>query len=493
MIRASDARSQTTLEPATLELRVAEPVVAQIQAAPPPQPTPIPIPAPIPLPFFFGSRVMIWKQDPTVAALGRRLAFIPELILDGPQNARIGTTLAGTTPVVRQANGDFIFPTFAPESDCVHTFSVILQTLRMWQQTRGGVTIPWAWNTGGNTSRITCLPRGFNGANAFYSRLQKTLSFGFFVPQGGASQVFTCRSLDIVAHETGHAVLDGLKPGWLGAGNVPQTGAMHEAFGDLSAVFLALSQFDQVEAFVAMSKANLHEKNFLAAVAEEFGASLVPPRPTGLRNADNDLKLSQVGNQVHSLSQVFTGAIYDILADIFVHERIKQSGTKELTQILFEVAQHLRKLLLAAIEAAPAVGATFADVANGLINKSKAQGDPQIYRVFIKNRFTVREVVVSAVPLAAVTEQIATMDYAKDKFAADSDDDGGLEPVDHVSLTRGVPQDRSGCCHTMQLPEYARSEKILSAELKELALGKEIVLDEALLATEYKELAKAFA
>jgi len=471
---------------------VAEPVVEQLQAARLPLPVPIPVPIPIPLPLLLGSRVMIWKQDPSVGALGRRLSFIPELLLNGPQNARIDTSLPGTTPVVRNVNGDFIFPTFSPESDCVHTFSVILQTLRMWQQTRGK-NIPWAWNTGGNTTRITCNPRAFSGANAFYSRLGKSLSFGFFIPQGSANQVFTCRSLDVVSHEAGHAVLDGIKPGWLGTGNVAQTGALHEAFGDLTAVFMGLSHFDQVDLVVAMSKANLHDKNFISAVAEQFGLSLVPPRLTGLRNADNNLKLSQVSNEVHALSQVFTGAIYDILADIFVHERIKQSGRKELTQILFEVAQHLRKLLLAAIEKAPAVGATFADVANEMIKKSKAQGDPPIYRTFIKNRFTVREVVVSATPLTALTEQIGTMDYANEKYTADAGDVAELQATAHVSCLAGVAQDRSGCCGTMQLPEYARTEKALNAELKDLALSKQIVPDEVLLATEYKELARSFA
>ncbi len=472
---------------ATLELRVAEPVVAHLQAAP----TPIPIPVPIPLPLLFGSRVMIWKQDPTVAALGRRLAFLPGLIANGPQDSRAETSLPGTAPVVRNVNGDFIFPTFSSESDCVHTYSVVAMALRMWQQSRAGQAIPWAWNTGGNTQRIMVKPRAFSGANAFYSRNGRELSFGFFTPQGSTSQVFTCRSLDITAHEAGHAILDGLKPGWLGIGNVPQTGAMHEAFGDLTAIFLALAQFDQVEAFVALSKGNLHDANFLAAVAEEFGAAL--GRPAGLRNADNDLKLSQVGNQVHSLSQVFTGAIYDILADIFVHERIKQGGKKDLSQILFEVAQHLRALVLSAILAAPASGATFADVANQMILKSKAQVDPVIYRTFIKNRFTVREVVVTATPLSELVRSIGATDYADASFAGPDGDVGELQATNHMSATEGVPQDRSGTCGTMQLPEYARPQRVLNAELKQLQAGTVVNSDEAILVAEVKELQKAFA
>jgi hypothetical protein len=109
-------------------------------------------------------------------------------------------------------------------------------------------------------------------------------------------------------------VLDGLKPQWLHAGNPPQTGGLHESFGDLTAIFLALSQLDQCEAVVAQTKARLHDKTFLADIAEQFGLAL--GSTTGLRNADNDLTLSQAGTEVHAISQVFTGAVYDILADV---------------------------------------------------------------------------------------------------------------------------------------------------------------------------------
>src|SRR2546423_1554803 len=161
-------------------------------------------------------------------------------------------------------------------------------------------------------------------------------------PAGPPWKIFTCRSLDIVAHETGHAILDGLQPGWIGsAGQPPQTGGLHEAFGDLTAIFLTLSQLDQVEAVIAQTKANLHDKTFLSDLAEQFGLAL--GRPNGLRNADNDLKLSEVGTEVHAISQVFTGGIYDVLADIFVFERKPLVRDDAVT--LHDVAEYLRGLV----------------------------------------------------------------------------------------------------------------------------------------------------
>lgn len=461
------------------DTRVPDPTAAYLERFRIPRPIPHPIPIPIPLPLLLGVRVLIWKQDPTVNEPGIRTAYVPGLVLNGPTDGRITTQLAGVTPVARNANADFIFTAGTPEFDCAHTYTVVRQTLTMWQRLRGGAAIPWAWNTAGNTDRLTVHPRAGVTPNAYYSRTQKALKFFYFTPTGSSTVVYTCRSLDIAAHETGHAVLDGLKPGWLGGGNPPQTGALHESFGDLSAVFLALAQLDQAEAVVALSKANLHHKGFLAALAEQFGAAL--GRPFGLRNADNNLKLSEVSNQVHELSQVFTGAIYDILSDIFVHERHRQRATKDPALVLVEVGRHLGKLLIAAIEAAPATGATFADVANEMLKISHAQGDPTIYRTFIRNRFTVREVVVAPTPLTAMTS--GTIDMTDPDFC-EGEDVLEMPAMEHPA-TMAAPQDRDHCCGTMTLPEWTVVDQ------DTLASGV-AVDDEALMAEETERLAKLF-
>ncbi len=221
-----------------------------------------------PSPFPPGSRVLIWKQDPSVSELGARKSFLSGVVLQGPRDARIASGAPGIAPVSPNAFGDFILAPNTDQFDAVHTFAIVRLTLTMYQRA---------------------------------------------LADGGGERVYTCRSLDIVSHETGHAVLDGLKPNWLASSNPPQTGGLHESFGDLSAIFLTLSQLDLVEAIIAQTRADLHDKTFLADMAEQFGLAL--GRPNGLRNADNDLKLSEAGTEVHAISQVFTGAIYDILAD----------------------------------------------------------------------------------------------------------------------------------------------------------------------------------
>jgi hypothetical protein len=227
--------------------------------------------------------------------------------------------------------------------------------------------------------------------------------------------------------------------------STPQTGALHEAFGDITAIFLALSQFDQVEAVIAQTRSNLHDKTFLSDVAEEFG--LVLGRPNGLRNADNDLRLSQVGTEVHALSQVFTGGIYDVMADIFAFER--KPAKNDDAVVLYAVAQYLCGLLLRAIIAAPASNATFAHVVNQMLTICAADGKPVQYRNFIRNRFTVREVVVSPTPLTA-------------DFAGEA----ALAPVEHESCEK-TPQNRAGCCGTMLHADFNGDSESLEAEIEE--------------------------
>jgi hypothetical protein len=410
-------------------------------AAPPPSAGPTPVPR------ISGARVLMWKQDPTVQEIGVRKAFLPKRIFTGPKDSRLA--IQGLAPVVPNVAGDLIIdPATDPDAfDAVHTFAVVRQTLTMYERFRSPTTVPWQWNSPANTDPLAIYPHAGVTMNAYYSRSQKALRFFYFedtTKPAPFPTVYTCRSLDIVAHEAGHAILDGLKPGWLSIGNPPQTGGLHESFGDLTAIFVTLSQLDQVEAIIAQTKANLHAKNFLADVAEQFGDAL--GRPNGLRNADNDLKLSEVGTEVHAISQVFTGGIFDVLADVFAFER--RPAKRDDAAVLYEVGQYMSGLVFRSLAAAPATGATFAHVVNKMLQFVGADGKPAQYKTFIKNRFALREVITTA-----AAELAAHEDMEVAPLIMDADD---------------AIQDRSGCCGTMQKAEYLGDEEGFLGEVAEL-------------------------
>src|SRR5262249_36611255 len=90
---------------------------------------------------------------------------------------------------------------------------------------------------------------------------------------------------------------------------------------------------------------------------------------------------------------------------------------------------------LRAILAAPASGATFASVVNQMLTIAAADGKPVQYRNFIRNQFTLREVVVSPTPLTENHEE-------------------GLELAPNIEDAEDAVQDRRRCCGPMKLPEY---------------------------------------
>lgn len=380
-------------------------------------------------PPLLGSRMRIWKQDPSVTGIELpRTVYIHTLVDDGPSDSQIA--IKGFPPVVPDVNRDFLINPSSEEAfDAVHTYAVVRQVLTMYQRVLGE-KLNWQWNKDGNEEVLQVYPHAGVAKNAFYSRDERVLKFFFFNPDRqpvGTPKVFTCRSLDIVAHEVGHAVLDSLKPKWLETAK-EQTGALHESFGDLTSIFLILSQLDLVEYIVAETKADLHRKNILAALAEQFGLGLDPVRfPDGLRNADNDLKLSQViGHGVHSVSQVFTGAVFDILADVFTANR--NPRFRDDAEVLYEVGKYMTSLMIRAFIAAPDEDASFTDVGKKMIEIAKADGHEN-YAQFVEKHFTVREVL-------------------------------GVQAFAGVDLSDlGIPANRCGCCGTMQRPEYLQFVK----------------------------------
>lgn len=373
------------------------------------------------LPPTPGSRTRIWKQDPSVKKLAVRDVYVHTRIHPGPRDSQI--EIVGLPTINADINGDFLFePSSSEAFDSVHSYTVVRQVLTMYQRVLDE-KMKWQWNRGSNKAPISVFPHAGDGANAYYSRTERALKFFYFRPPGAPQSdplVYTCRSFDIVSHEVGHAVLDALQPGWLSFSAPPQTGGIHESFGDLTSIFMVLSQLDQVEFIIGQTKADLHQKNVLAEVAEEFGTAL--GRPTGLRNADNNLKLSQVSSEVHDISKVLTGGIYDTLADAFTASR--DSRRRDDAEVLYLVGRNMVELTTLALKNAPPANAIYADVVNEMI--LLAQANPAKfpnYDTFLKKHFEFREVI-------------------------------GPDAVAGPQPFSGFAASRTGCCGTMQNIEY---------------------------------------
>lgn len=335
--------------------------------------------------FSNGTSVKIWKQDPTVLEAGIRKVYLPSSVQTGPKDNMVAI-VGLPNPVQPDRDGDFLLDPKKNELefDAVHTFSVVRMVVNMFSR-YNGKEFKWQWGDG----PIKVDPRAGLTPNAYYSRSERTLRFFYFKPQNSRNMVFTCRSFDIVAHEAGHAYLDALKPGWWGYNG--QTGAFHESFGDLTSILLMLSQLDVCDSIIAETKGDLHSESFFSNLADEFGLAL---GRNSLRNADNDLKISDVGDEVHDLSQVFTGAFYDILVDCFNNYR--DDSLYDPAESLFRTGKQMRALLMQGIVNSSNGEITFKEIATNMIAYANSQNWDRTWVDAIIKHFDRREIILEA-------------------------------------------------------------------------------------------------
>ena len=131
-----------------------------------------------------GSRINIWKQDPSVRGLGVRTTYIHNKVNPGPSDSQIA--IKGLPTVYPDSNGDFLFPTPEPhivediynppeitvveqKFDAAHTYAVVRKVLTMYQRVLGR-EIKWAWNTGSNDEPLEIYPHANKGRTAYYDR-----------------------------------------------------------------------------------------------------------------------------------------------------------------------------------------------------------------------------------------------------------------------------------------------------------------------------------
>jgi hypothetical protein len=127
--------------------------------------------------------------------------------------------------------------------------------------------------------KLRIYPHALREPNAYYSPQKKSLLFGYFssspvdnvlMPD---SLVFTCLSHDIIAHETTHAILDGMHYYYNDPTN-PDVLAFHEAFADIVALFQHFTFPEVLKHQIAQTKGDLASQNLLGKLAQEFGAAI---------------------------------------------------------------------------------------------------------------------------------------------------------------------------------------------------------------------------
>lgn len=121
-----------------------------------------------------------------------------------------------------------------PNFHAQNCYAIAMRTLGLFERALGRRV---GWSSGGHQLHIA--PHAFALANAFYSEPDRALMFGYFFDDAG-KPVFTALSHDVVAHETTHAVLDGLRSRYTEPSG-PDQAAFHEGFADIVAILSIFS------------------------------------------------------------------------------------------------------------------------------------------------------------------------------------------------------------------------------------------------------------
>jgi hypothetical protein len=245
-------------------------------------------------------------------------------------------------------------------------------------------------------ARLRIYPHALREENSFYSPVKKALLLGYFPASqsrpgenlpGGT--VFCALSHDIIAHETTHALLDGLHR-YFGEPTNEDVMAFHEAFADIVALFQHFTVPEALRDQIRRTRGNLAKQNMLGELALQFGQgigkfgalrSAIPKDPTPEDYRNN--------TEAHDRGAVLVAAVFDAFLNIYRRRsadliRLATGGTgvlpegeipndlvSRLSQEASKTAGHVLNICIRALDYCPPVDLRFGEYLRALITADR--------------------------------------------------------------------------------------------------------------------------
>jgi hypothetical protein len=347
--------------------------------------------------------VIVYPQNPFVSEPEVRSMLAedirPELI-----NNRVQIQDSLDIATYPDDEGNYLYLPDDPRFDQVNAFYYATFTLRMYER-YAYRSLAWSFPS----PRITIDPHVGDLANAFYNEQEHLLGFHNFISRDQIPRS-TAQSADIIAHETAHAILDGIRDlqnESLSLGNR----AFHESFADISAMLVALHDDSLIRRLLDWTDNDLRMSNFVTQVAENLarelngGADYIDEHTVYLRNAFNNLRdrpfdaleyipdnpVSGLSRQEHNYSRVFTGAFYDIFVRIYEHYVRENLPFFVAVCRARDIVGHL---LMIAIEAGPVGELNYADMARAFLAADHILYDGT-YQLLLRDVFVARNILTT--------------------------------------------------------------------------------------------------
>ena len=276
--------------------------------------------------------------------------------------------------------------------------------------------------------RLRIYPHALREANAYYSPDKHALLFGYFRASKSdhgdgllpGQTVFCCLSHDVIAHETTHALLDGLHRRFREPTNADVLG-FHEAFADIVALFQHFTVPEALRDQIAKTRGDLGQQSMLGQLAQQFGEGIgrygalrdaighteeedgkkvwkpTEPKPTDYKNA----------TEAHDRGAVLVAAVFEAFLNIYRKRsrdliRLATGGTgvlppgdiphdlvNRLAKEASKTASHVLNMCIRALDYSPPVDMTFGDYVRALITADRdlVPDDDLGYRVAFLQAF----------------------------------------------------------------------------------------------------------
>jgi hypothetical protein len=333
--------------------------------------------------------------------------------------------------------------------------------------------------------RLRIYPHAMRERNSYYSSQRMALLFGYFAADekyaGNAlpgSQIFCSVSHDIVAHETTHALLDGLHPRFQ-EGTNPDVLAFHEAFADIIALFLHFTMPESLLQQIRRTKGDLGQESLLGQLAVQFGEASGMHgalrsaigredenhnwQPAKVSRTDYDMR--HADGEPHALGSVLVSAVFAAFVTIYRDRsadlvRLATNGTgilpageisqdlaMRLAQEAATVADQVLNICIRALDYVPPVDITFGEYLRALITADRdlVPDDRRGYRVAFIAAFRDRGIFPTHVRHLA-EDSLVWLPPPIDKRSASA----FAELVDKLCLDWNLNSDRKKAYHTSE-------------------------------------------
>lgn len=293
-----------------------------------------------------------------------------------------------------------------PRLHALNVYAIIMRTLARFESALGR-RISWGFFE----HQIQVAPHAFADANAFYSKRDKSLMFGYFFGRDD-HPVFSCLSHDVVAHETTHALVDGLRMRFTDPSS-PEQAAFHEGFADVVSLLSVFSLPGVVDALldvqspesrrIASHKLTRDElkRSVLFGLAEQMGSEMSTARGQALRRSI-DLKPSPhyIGQDEflapHRRGELLVAAMMNAFIDVWC-ARLVGLGVREqkfldrsrVVEEGAEIADYLLTMAIRALDYTPPVHLEFCDFLSAMLTADTevrpTQGKYRFRESLVKN------------------------------------------------------------------------------------------------------------